>query len=113
MLVFWDGNEVQTVDNGKAAPLSSRMHLPDTIQYGHINGIKEGQCYIRRVLVETYGHRAEIKAVNGRIGSGCDSLVLSRNNPELGECDGTSMFVQLECYVLNASNIVPLRFDYI
>lgn len=37
------------------------MYLPDTIQYGQMNGIEQGQCYIRRVVVETYGHQAEIK----------------------------------------------------
>ena len=121
MLVFRDGNEVRTVDNGNAAPLSSRMHFRDTIQYGPIKGIEEGQCYTRRALVETYGHRAERKAVNGRIGIGCDSLVLSRNNRELGECDGMSMFVLFGCCISNVSNpmhltlypVLSLRFDYI
>ena len=88
MLVFRDGDEIRTMDNGKAAPLSSRMYSPDTVQYGRIEGIEEGQCYTRRALVASYAHRTERKAVNGRIGSGCDSIILSRNNSDLGECDG-------------------------
>ena len=113
VLVFRDGDEVRTVDNGKAAPLSSRMNLPDTVQYGQINGIEEGQCYPRRALLESYAHRATIKAVNGRIGSGCDSIILSRNNPDLGERDGKLLSSINSNFVSTATHIVLSRFVYI
>ena len=113
MLVFRNGDEVKTVDNGKEATLSSRMSVQDTVQYGRIDGIEEGNCYTRQALLESYAHRAEIKAVNGRIGSGCDSIILNRNNPDLGERDGKFLAWFHSHIIPTDTYIVPFRFVYI
>ena len=105
VLVFRDGHAVQTSDNGEEATLESRMTLPDTVQFGPIDGIEEGLCYPRRKLLDIYAYRAGIKAVNGRIGRGCDSIVLSRNDPEHGEVDGTLLTPFYFCVVLIANQL--------
>lgn len=88
VLVFRDGKSVQTSDSGAGALLESRMNRPDSVQFGPIPGIEEGVSYSRTDLISTFAHRAGIRAVNGSVHRGCDSIVLSRNSRMDGEADG-------------------------
>ena len=65
--------------------------LPDDspVMFGHPNRVEEGcKLYSRRFLFSVSAHRADQRGINGNIKYGADSLVVSRQNPQLREEDG-------------------------
>lgn len=88
ILVFRDGNERETIDNGTAASVDSRRHKKSPVLFGNISGIVDGEVLFHRSLMKTYGHRIGSKGVNGNMFVGCDAIIISRNDPELDERDG-------------------------
>jgi len=59
------------------------------VLFGHPNSVDEGRkLYSRRYLYSVSAHRADQRGINGNIKYGADSLVVSRQNPQLREEDG-------------------------
>ena len=88
ILVFRDGKKAETIDNGVVSDVEAKRHRKNPVQWGHIDGVQEGELYPHRYLMKTYAHRVGNKGVNGNMFEGCDAILISRNCPDLGERDG-------------------------
>mmetsp|Transcript_17096 Transcript_17096/g.24178 ORF Transcript_17096/g.24178 Transcript_17096/m.24178 type:complete len:362 (-) Transcript_17096:674-1759(-) len=76
-------------------PPNTLSHLKSPIQnelgnirFGHpIPCMREGGLFSRAFLYSSYAHRSDMRGVNGNIKMGCDSIVVSRQDPRLQEED--------------------------
>ncbi|KAL9187368.1 hypothetical protein ACHAXT_001471 [Thalassiosira profunda] len=76
-----------TENEGLVSLLSRLRVKPPTVIFGHA-GVDEGKLYSRKVLYANGAHRADQRGINGNVDQGSDSIVVSRQNPDVREEDG-------------------------
>ena len=81
------GNKKEAIDNGAMPGAESKRRRKSPVQWGHIDGVLEGELYDSRHLMRTSAHRVGNTGVNGSMFEGCDSIIISRNCSGLGERD--------------------------
>ena len=77
-------------DNGKSASLQSRFDQVEkhvSVIHGAIEQVKELDTYPLSYIQASFAHRIGVKGVNGNMSDGCDAIIVSKNNPNVGEED--------------------------
>ena len=93
LLVFCHGTPMNVEDNGNPVTMQLcfdqvQNHTPVT--HGAITGVEELCRYPLTFRQSFSGHHIDIKGVNGNMKDGCDDIIVSNNNQDIGEADGES-----------------------